>query len=237
MSKPATSLVITRAPIVDDKGTATRDLLKWFQDIDKKTNASLTVLGIDPNAVIGGNAGTIGSQLQHVDANGMLQPAGVGFTLSNVPGTIASGQVGFTLDAVSDGASRFAVAQVDSAHLPIINFSDAAHQNKILDNINDGTTYQRFTRVTAGQAALTPGVITAGTATTSTIAITGVLATDTIIWCFSGVPAAGYAASASGSLFVLAYATAGNVNFYVGNSNATTPITAAAQNVNYEVLR
>src|SRR5208282_2112847 len=120
MSKPATSLIITRSPIVSNQGTATRDLIKWIQDQDKKVNASLTTLGLDPNAVVQGRSGTIGSSLQNITGTGMVTAPGVGFTLGQVPGTIAGSQVAFTLDQVPDGTTRFAVAKVDAAKLAII---------------------------------------------------------------------------------------------------------------------
>ncbi len=232
MSRPSTSLVTVRAPITSKEGTATRDMIKWMQDMDKKVNASLTQLGLDPGAVVGGNSGTLGTQLQHLDANGQLQPGGIGFTIPEVPGTVTPPQVGFTLDSVPDGTTRFSVAQVDAANLAIINFADAAHQNKNLDNIDDGTTYQRFTRVATGQVALPTGLIGIGTSSTATAAAPGVLVTDSVEWALSGGPASGYA-----SLTVIAYVTAGAVNFNVSNPSVVLGVTPGAQTVNYVVIR
>ncbi len=232
-TKPSSSLIITRSPIVSKEGTATRDLNKWFQDIDKKVNTSLTQLGLDPNAVVGGNNSTIGQQLQHIDAAGQLQPPGVGFEISDVPGTITGPQVGFNLDQVPNGSSHFSVAQIDAARLAIINFADTAHKNKTLDSIDDGTTYQRFTRVAFGQVELPTSSILSASSATVTVPATGVLNTDVIIWTFVGAPTSDYEA---GSLIVLAYVTPDNINFLVRNTTLL-PITPGSQYINYEAIR
>jgi hypothetical protein len=224
-------LIITRGAIVDDKGAANRDLLKWFQQADKKINASLTLLGIDPNATVDGRNGTIGSTLQHISPNGMVMPGGVGFTLGQVPGSIGSSQVGFTLDNVPDGTLRFAVAQVDGAKLAIIDLA-SAHLNKILDNVDDGVTYQRFARVATGQLALPTGLIAIGTSSTSTAAAPGVLTSDSVEWALVGGPASGYS-----SLTIVPYVTPGAVNFNVSNPSVTLGVSPGAQMVNYTVIR
>lgn len=228
-NKNVSTLGFIRTAIVDNKGIASRDTVKWLQKIETKTNAALTVLGIDPEAPISGTNKTIGGTTQNLSENGTL-PTGA------LEGTVAPGQVGFTLDEVPDGITRFAVGQVDTAHLAIINFADAQHQNKTLDSINDGVTYQRFTRVASGATTLATGAIGSGASAVSTAGAAGVLATDTVIWSFSGGPVSGYAASATGSLIVFAYVLSGSVNFYVANS-FLAPITPGAQVVNWLVIR
>ena len=237
-NKNVSTLGFIRVPIVDNKGTASRDTVKWMQKIETKTNAALTVLGIDPEAPISGTGKTIGGTTQNLGEDGMLPT-------DALTGTVSPGQVGFTLDEVPDGTARFAVingaglkavATVDAENLAIINFADAAHENKILDNIADGVTYQRFSRIASGQTSLSTGSISGGAALVSTDTFAAVLSTDTIVWNLASAPAAGYAAATAGSLYIMAYVTTGNVNFYVGNPTGS-PIVAAAQKVNWQVIR
>jgi len=235
-TKPASTLGFAQAPIADKNGLPSWNMLQWFVKIETRANVSLTTLGLNPNAPIGGSTNTLGAvnnKTQNLTPNGLLPTA-------SLTGTVSSTQVGFTLDSVPDGSTRFAVvnkaglngvALVDAANLALINFADTAHQNKILDNINDGVTYQRFTRVAAGQMTLPTGLIAPGASNTTTIAIPGVLATDSIEWAFSGSPAVGY-----NSLSIIPYVTAGNVNFNIGNPSAGG-ITPGAQSINYVVIR
>jgi len=232
MTQNAAPLDFAKAPIVDKTGNPSWNMLRWIQKIETKTNRALTTLGINPNASIVGTNKTIGGVTSNLTTNGLLPT-------NALTGSVSGTQVGFNLDEVPDGTTRFAVtnlagtkgvAQVDAADLAIINFA-SAHQNKTLDNVNDGTTYQRFTRVASGQLALPTVLIGAGTAATATAANAAVLATDAIEWAFATAPAAGYA-----SLSVIAYVTAGNVNFQIGNPSAAG-VTPAAQTVNYVVIR
>jgi hypothetical protein len=235
MVKPISSLSFAKVPIVDQKGNPSWNMLQWFSKIETKTNIALTDLGINPNAPIGNSnttIGAIGGKTQNLTINGYL-PA------TNIAGPIGPTQVGFTLDNVTDGTTRYAiinggglsgVALVDTSDLAIINFT-SAHQNKILDNINDGVTYQRFTRVGSGQLSFPVALIASGVAATVGVAVPGVLNTDSIQWSFIGNPASGYA-----SLSVISYVTPGNVNFQIGNPSAGS-ITPGAQMVNYMVIR
>lgn len=229
-------LTFLQGPLQDKKtGLPTWNFQQWVQKIENMASASLTVLGLNPNSPIAGSSntlGTINGKTQNLTPNGLLPS-------SSLSGPVGPTQVGFTLDSVPDGVTRFAVvngaklsgvALTDAANLALINFA-SAHLNKILDNINDGVTYQRFTRVGSGQLALPTGLIAAGGAAFSTVAVAGVLATDAIEWAFSGAPAAGYA-----SLSIIPYVTAGNVNFQIGNPSGGG-ITPGAQTVNYVVIR
>ena len=218
-------MAFASVPIVDKNGSASWNMLQWFIKIETKTNKALTTLGINPNAPIAGTGKTVGGATANLTPNGLLPS-------SSVTGMIPSSQVtGFTLQTVPDGTTRFAVTQIDAAGLALINFADVAHQNKILDNINDGVTYQRFTRVGSGQLALPTGLIAAGAAGTATVVVAGVLATDAIEWAFATAPAAGYA-----SLSIIPYVTPGNVNFEIGNPSAAG-VTPGAQMINYVVIR
>jgi hypothetical protein len=236
MAKPTPISGLLQNPIVDKNGAPTIFMNRWLQKIETMASTSLTVLGINPNAPIVGTSSTpaaLNSKTQNLSSEGTLPT-------SSLTGSVGSNQVGFTLDSVPDGTKRFAVinagnlngvALVDTANLALINFADITHQNKILDNINDGITYQRFMRVAKGQVALPTGLIASGSSATSTTAATGVLATDAIEWAFASAPATGYA-----SLSIIAYVTAGNVNFQIGNPSAGS-ITPGAQTLNYVVIR
>jgi hypothetical protein len=221
-------LGFTQAPIVSKEGNPSWNMLQWFIKIETKTNKALTTLGLNPNAPIAGTSTTVGminSKTQNLTTNGLLPTA-------SLTGTIPSTQVtGFTLQNIPDGTTRFAVAMVDAAKLALINFADTTHLNKILDNINDGVTYQRFTRVASGQLALATGAIASGAAAASTATVAGVLATDSIQWSFAGLPDITYA-----SLSVIPYVTAGLIGFSVGNPSAGS-ITPAPATVNYLVIR
>lgn len=233
-NKPTPTLRFTSSPVVDKSGIVSRDFLKWIQDTNTRVKGALGFLGLNPNAVIVGTGKTVGGATANLTASGLLPTA-------SLTGSIPSSQVtGFTLENVPDGIDRFAVkngaglkgvASVDAANLALINFADVAHLNKILDNVNDGVTYQRFTRVASGQLALPTGLINAGASTTATAAAAGVLATDAIEFSFATSPAAGYA-----SLTVIPYVTAGTVGFFIGNPSAGG-ITPSAQTVNYAVIR
>jgi hypothetical protein len=84
-----------------------------------------------------------------------------------------------------------------------------------------------------GNATLSVTAIPANTAqSVVTVAATGVLATDSIEWAFNAIPGTGY----NQGLYVLAYPSAGAVNFLVvnGTANAYTP---AAAVLNWRVVR
>jgi hypothetical protein len=236
MAKPTPISGLLQNPIVDKNGAPTIFMNRWLQKIETMASTSLTVLGINPNAPIAGTTSTpaaLNSKTQNLSAEGTLPT-------SSLVGSVNGTQVGFTLDSVPDGTTRFAivnagslngVALVDAANLALINFADATHQNKILDNINDGNIYQRFTRVASGQVALPTGSIASGSSATATATAVGVLATDAVEWAFASAPATGYA-----SLSIIAYVTPGNVNFQIGNPSGGG-ITPGAQTLNYVVIR
>jgi hypothetical protein len=88
-------------------------------------------------------------------------------------------------------------------------------------------------RIASGTAALGTTAIPANTAeATVTVAAAGVLATDSIEWAFNAAPGTGYVTG----LYVLAYVTAGNVNFVVVNPTAGA-LTPAAATLNWRVIR
>jgi hypothetical protein len=236
---PNTLNWVTNAPMVDKRGNLSYAGIKWMQKIEISVSKSLTLLGVNPNAPIQGSANTlntINNKTQNLSAAGMLPT-------SSLTGSVGSTQVGFNLDSVPDGVTRFCVVNgaglkgvfsVDPNKLALIDFSQVGHSNKILDNINDGVTYQRFTRVAAlAQTALSTALIAAGGNFITTVAAASVLATDTILWSYSGAPAAQYL---NGSINVFVYVTAGNINIVQVNPTAGN-VTPGATTVNWQVIR
>lgn len=95
-------------------------------------------------------------------------------------------------------------------------------------------------RVASGTAALATDAIASGTcATAVTVAATGVLTTDTIVWTHNADPTAvtGYTAATTGRLFIVAYPTAGNVNFKVCNPTSGSITPGSALTLNWRVAR
>ena len=236
-TKPASTLGFAQAPIVDNKGNPSWNMLQWLIKINTKVDTSLTTLGINPNSPIVGTGKTVGGATQNLTSNGMLPT-------SSLTGSVGGSQVGFNLDQVPDGAARFAVtnlagtkgvAQVDAADLAIINLA-SAHQNKILDNVNDGVTYQRFARVASGQAVISTGLISGGGDSITSVVAAGVLTTDTVLWSPNGPPTNGYAPNTNGSLFIWVYPIANGVDFYVGNPTSGN-LTPGTLTINWQVIR
>ena len=93
--------------------------------------------------------------------------------------------------------------------------------------------------VASGATALGTSAITSGTcATVVTVSASGVATTDAIIYTPSADPTGvtGYAVSATGSLYIWAYPTSGNVNFKVCN-NTSGSLTPSALTLNWRVAR
>ena len=95
------------------------------------------------------------------------------------------------------------------------------------------------TTIASGTSTLATGAITSATcATVVTTAATNTATTDVVTAGFNGDPTAvtGYIPSTSGMLTIIAYPTAGNVNFKVCN-NTTASITPGAITLNWRVVR
>lgn len=92
--------------------------------------------------------------------------------------------------------------------------------------------------VSSGTAALGTAEIASEACTLVTVAATGVVTTDVVLSGFNGDPTAvtGYIPSTAGTLAIVAYPTADNVNFKVCN-NTAAPITPGAVTLNWRVVR
>lgn len=93
--------------------------------------------------------------------------------------------------------------------------------------------------IASGTAAMGTGAISSGTcASVVTVSATGVATTDAIIATPNADPTGvtGYAPASTGSLYIWAYPTSGNVNFKVCN-NTGSSITPSALTLNWRVIR
>lgn len=105
--------------------------------------------------------------------------------------------------------------------------------------INTGSAGAPGILIAKGTSALGTGAISSGAcATVVTTSASGVATTDTINASFNSDPTGvtGYAPTTNGMLTVIAYPTAGNVNFKVCN-NTFSSITPGAITLNWIVLR
>lgn len=99
--------------------------------------------------------------------------------------------------------------------------------------------YPATQTIVSGTASLGTSPIASGAcASTVTVAASGVTTTDTITYVPDSNPQAvsGYAASSSGSLYILAFPSGGSVNFQVCN-NSSASITPGAFTLNWKVTR
>ena len=102
--------------------------------------------------------------------------------------------------------------------------------NSATNWLMDCTPFKAKGTVTLGTSSISSGTC----ATVVTVAAAGVLTTDTVTASFNGDPTGitGYLPSTSGSLYIYAYPTAGNVNFKVCN-NTSGAITPGAVTLNW----
>src|SRR3974390_922589 len=92
-------LDFSRVPIVGKDGSASWNMLRWFQKIQTQVDTALTVEGINPNAPSDGTNKTVGGATQNLSATGQLPT-------TSLTGSVGGAQVGFNLDEVPDGAAR-----------------------------------------------------------------------------------------------------------------------------------
>ena len=87
--------------------------------------------------------------------------------------------------------------------------------------------------IASGTSSLGTSSISAGScATAVTTSATGTTTADTISWTFNAAPGTGY----KSGLYILAYVTAGNVNFLVCNPTFSS-LTPASASLNWRVIR
>lgn len=215
---------------------------------------SITGLGTGIGTALATNVGTAGSVVVNGGALG-TPSSGTATSLTGLPistglagaGTgvlaalgntlnAASGLVGFSgaLGTPTSGTLTNATALPLSTGISGLG-TGVATQLALPVSTNGGST----TTLASGATAMGTSAIGSATcATAVSPAAIGVLTTDVVNWSFNGDPTAvtGYIPSASGMLAVIAYPTAGNVNFKICN-NTSGSITPGAITLNWRVVR
>lgn len=136
------------------------------------------------------------------------------------------------LDATEGtGASLTAAAGHD------LLYADSTLHRWLVNNNNGGPFPMSYT-VASGSTAMGTSSIAANTcATVVTVAATSVATTDTITFTPNGSIKAVTGYTPAGTLSIVAYPTAGNVNFDVCNKDQTNAVTPGAVTLNWKVLR
>lgn len=96
------------------------------------------------------------------------------------------------------------------------------------------------TLIASGSTAMGTAAISSGAcAPAVTVPAPGVLTSDVIEASFNSDPTTivGYQPSTAGTLTIIKYVTAGNVNFEVCNNTQTNPVTPGAVTLNWSVRR
>lgn len=193
--------------------------------VDARTTVTEAVNNADQNKLVTfSNASAVAASIAQAGTAGSFA-AGWAATLMN----LGAGTVTLTpATSTIDGAATITLAT-----------------NQSIDVYSDGTNY--FTArgrgpvsfSVAGTSAMGTGAITSATcATVVTTTATGVLTTDIVTASFNGDPHAvtGYIPSTAGMLTIIAYPSAGNVNFLVCN-NTSSSVTPGAITLNWRVAR
>ncbi len=157
-----------------------------------------------------------------------------GAVTTQFPGAVVAGNAGPVGGVFSapEGTTTAGASSVDNC-----GGDSTAHGLKCSFNADGPYLMERL--VASGTSAMGTGGITTGTcATVVTTAATGAATTDNLIANPTADPTGvtGYAPSASGSLYIQAYITSGNVNFKVCNNTSGT-ITPSALTMQWRVIR
>lgn len=129
MSKPASTLAVIRAPIVNSDGTASRDFTKKLQEWESKLSYTINQLGqITPNTQVQGRTDGIGTTLQNIDSTGIVTASGVDF---------ARNYTNKVLDNIADGTA-YARVVITALTANKVDFAKSGVINKTTDNLTDG---------------------------------------------------------------------------------------------------
>lgn len=175
----------------------------------------------------------------YAGVSGLAADAGNDFTLNTSTHTLAGGASGVLSLAATPAATGFKLPTASGASPTVDgNLADNSNNHTLAYGCN-GSTCTVTQTVASGTATMATSAISSGTCTSAvTVAGTGILTTDVLRWSYNGDPTAvtGYAPSASGTLRVVAYPTAGNANFKVCNDTGGS-ITPGAITFNWNVTR
>ena len=190
--------------------------------------SSPTVNAVPKVSSVTGNGTMVNSSISDNGTQvSITEPLALGSTPPTACGSL-SGCV-----ATSEGAS----AGTPTAGVDYIRADSTQH--RYLASMNGGSELALAQVVASGTAAMGTSAINLGNCSTVvTVAATGVATTDTIQYTPNGDPTSttGYSPSSSGSLYIWAYPTSGNVNFKVCN-NTSASITPGALTLNWKVTR
>ena len=210
------------------------------QSITSSTNASPIVVTKASHGLSNGNVITVYGHATNTAANGTWMVGGVTTNTFELCGywdgtTCQNPSTGSGVG----GATGYFSTQVGR----VVMRNDAANAGESVYACTDSTGSPAWTlqtgTVASGTAAMGTGAISSGTcASAVTVAATGVATTDIIVYTPNTDPTAvtGYGPSSSGSLYIWAYPTAGDVNFKVCN-NTGSSITPSALTLNWRVAR
>jgi hypothetical protein len=190
------------------------------------TSTSLTVNTLPKSS---GVNSVVNSLFSDDGTNGGYSGAG-GFTVSNPTGGVGSQWVFNQEGTLPPGLS----ASGKDAF-----YSDSA-QHRILSTFNGGPVLPLAQIIASGSSSLGTSSIASGLSSCPvvTVAAPNVVTTDVIGWGFNGNPTTvvGYKPGPTGMLTIIAYPTAGAVNFAVCN-NTSASITPGAITLNWRIER
>ncbi|HEX4501066.1 MAG TPA: hypothetical protein VH187_07895 [Scandinavium sp.] len=202
-------------------------------DLPAALSSSTSINGLGITA----STGTLTiANLKTLTANNSLTLAGTDSTTMTFPGTsdtvVTLGATQtltnktLTTAALGSSTATTQTAADNSTKVATTAYVDAHY-------IAGGTALLGNSAIGSGACAT---VVTDGTVTSGTVA--NVLTTDVIVYTPNVDPqgVTGYVASATGSLYIWAYPTAGHVNFKVCN-NTSASITPSALTLNWKVTR
>lgn len=186
------------------------------------------------------------AEILPTDANGQLAPEGVApasLTNAMLAGSIALSKLAtqtpdtIVQNATGGSAAPTAVATPSGGTNGCSGVANAATYNNSTHAWGCNTVVTQL--IASGTSAMGTGAITSGTcATVVTTTATGAATTDNLVANPTADPTGvtGYAVSATGSLYIQAYITSGNVNFKVCN-NTSGSLTPAALTMQWRVMR
>lgn len=160
-----------------------------------------------------------------------------GFTSGNLSPAPYAGLYAYTHSNLADVYGDCLSSLTGVANLVVVGCTSG---DKYLHaNYNNEGDFPITRTIASGATAMGTSSIASGACSAAvTVSATGVLATDTITFAPNVDPTSvtGYAPSASGSLYIWPYPTAGNVNFKVCNNTGTSQ-TPSALTLNWKVPR
>lgn len=221
---------------------------RYTKPLQNDTSTGTTqfmLVGTNPNAVLYSHTATNGYTGVCVDncgKSGVAVIAFAGIVQLTVDGTTTAGHYILRSsstdgEGTDSGASTYPTSGVVIGR--VITASSGAASVSMVDLFPAEIQQLGTLTIASGATAMGTGAISSGTCSGAvTASATGTATTDAIIATPNTDPTAvtGYAPSASGSLYIVAYPTSGNVNFKVCN-NTSGSITPSALTLNWRVVR